>query len=108
MSLYYEIAGHVSAIIKSSSAGDEYETSARTRALKDTVKRMDDNQPYSPFHLSLIFADLLKLPLETDADIQVQFNVVKCIRNAYGENHIVMGDLCKIYYYICILCTDEA
>lgn len=95
MSVYYELASHAVAIVESVSIGDDYTTSARSRAMKDTVKRMDDKQPYSPFHLSLIFSSLLKLPIETEEDVNLQLEIALRIKDIYGENHIVLGDLCK-------------
>jgi len=63
--------------------------------MKDTVKRMDDKQPYSPFHLSLIFSSLLKLPIETEEDVNLQLEIALRIKDICGESHIVLGDLCK-------------
>lgn len=95
MSVYYELAGHAAAIVDAVSSGDDYTASARSRAMKDTVKRMDDKQPYSPFHLSLIFSSLLKLPIETEEDVNLQLEIALRIKDIYGENHIVLGDLCE-------------
>jgi len=95
MSVYYELAGHAAAVVEAVSSGDDYTASARSRAMKDTVKRMDDKQPYSPFHLSLIFSSLLKLPIETEEDVNLQLEIALRIKDIYGENHIVLLDLCK-------------
>lgn len=100
MSVYYELAGHVTAIVNSVSCGDDFTTSARARTMKDAVKRMDEKQPYSPFHLSLIFSSLLKLPNETEGEVNLQLEIALRIKDIYGDNHIVLGDICEKIEYI--------
>lgn len=95
MSVYYELASHAAAIVDAVSSGDDYTASARLRVMKDSVKRMDDKQPYSPFHLSLIFSSLFKLPIETEEEVDLQLTIALRIKDIYGENHIVLGDLCE-------------
>eukprot|EP01032_Pedospumella_encystans_P020154 gene20154-22903_t len=97
MSVYYDLGVHVTAIVASVSNGDEYATSARARAMKDAVKRMDDKQPYSPFHLSLVFASLFKLSIETLEEVNILLEVTLRIKDIFGDSHIVLGDL---YYQL--------
>lgn len=104
MSVYYDLGSHVTAIVGSVLSGDEYATSARARAMKDAVKRMDDKQAYSPFHLSLVFSSLFKLSIETIEEVNLLLEVTLRIKDVFGDNHIVLGDLCK--HFVVRVCND--
>lgn len=98
MSVYYDLGGHVTAIVNFVLSGDEYATSARARAMKDVVKRMDDKLSYSPFHLNLVFSSLFKLPNDTTDEVNLQLEVTLRLKDIFGDNHVVLGDLCKRFW----------
>lgn len=104
MSVFHELAATVASLIRSISADDLASMTLHSKAMKDKLRRMDDTQPFSPFYITTVFADLLKLPLETQEDIELQSSVLQRISEIYGENHLLLGDLCtqesynKCYY----------
>lgn len=95
MSVFYELAAGVASLIRSIAEDDLLSLTIHSKNMRDKVKRMDDKQPYSPFYINIVFADLLKLPLDTAQDLELQTTVLKRISEIYGENHLLLGDLCK-------------
>lgn len=95
MSVYYDLGGHVAAIVSAVLCGDEYAASACARAMKDTVIRMDEKLAYSSFHLNLVFSSLFKLPIESIEEVNLQVEATLRLKDIFGDSHVVLGDLCK-------------
>lgn len=95
MNTFYELGSGVTSLIECARRNDEESSGVTVRRLKDLVRKMDGKLVYSPMQMNIVFSELLRLPLDTSDDLGVQADVVRNIRTIYGENNIVLGDLCK-------------
>jgi hypothetical protein len=95
MSVFHDLSGLVNEIIKSVKEKDKERVTVYTRSMQDIVKKMDPKGGYTPMQMSLVFSEIFKSHFLVAHDFELLSNIVRELKEVYGETHLVLADICE-------------
>jgi hypothetical protein len=93
--LYYDLATQISHMTRSVKIDDDYGGRNATLMAKNIVHRIPDSKPYTKFQSNLIFVDVINyMSLDGEQYSHGQRKCLSFLREIYGDQHLVLSDLC--------------
>jgi hypothetical protein len=95
---YYSLAQFVTNAMKCIAMGDDISAYNQGSLCKDILRNLPDNAFYTKLATNLVFSEFFTImSMDSRDNRECQTKCVKLLQDVYGEDHLVLSDLCKAY-----------
>jgi hypothetical protein len=93
---YYDLARCMTNAMKCLLLGDEIGVSNQASLCQNVIQTIPEDHFYTKFHMNLVFVEFFNImSLDAEAHFHTQTKSLKLVRELYGDDHVVLSDICK-------------